>query len=444
MRLFGTDGIRGDAAKYPFDKDTLRRIGRGIAKELASRAGRKIRILTARDTRESGEHIERELSEGASAYVAECVSAGVMTTPGAAYLCGRFGFDAAVVISASHNPFNDNGIKIFLPDGRKLDADGEAAIENSLNEPYISHVGRSMIDVSRVGDFNAAYEDHLRSNLKMSASGLRLVIDCANGAASAIAPAVLRFSGAEVITINDSPNGRNINLNCGSTHIDALRAAVIGRKADLGIAYDGDADRSLFVDENGDILDGDGTLLVLARQLRRSGGLENSTVVATVMSNFGLDAAFNAEKIRLERTAVGDKYVLDRLLSTGSELGGEQSGHIILPKRSLIGDGIMTSILLLEAMLEENLKASELCHGFTRFPQILRSVKVKTKVPFEDLSTVKDVVAAIEKRLEGNGRLVLRYSGTEPLARVMIEGLDRMEIDKMAEELIGAIQKELG
>jgi phosphoglucosamine mutase len=367
-----------------------------------------------------------------------------MTTPGAAFLCGRFGFDAAVVISASHNPFNDNGIKIFLPDGRKLDADGEAAIENSLNEPYIPYVGRSMIDDSRVGEFKAAYEDHLRSNLKMSASGLRLVIDCANGAASAIAPAVFRSSGAEVITINDSPNGRNINLNCGSTHIDALRAAVIAQKADLGIAYDGDADRSLFVDENGDILDGDGTLLVLARQLRRSGGLKNSTVVATVMSNFGLDAAFKAENIKLERTAVGDKYVLDRLLSTGSELGGEQSGHIILPKRSLIGDGIMTSILLLEAMLEENSKASELCRGFTRFPQTLRSVKVKKKVPFDDLSAVKDVVAAIEKRLEGNGRLLLRYSGTEPLARVMIEGLDRMEIEKMAEQLIGAIQKELG
>lgn len=444
MKLFGTDGIRGDAEEFPFDNDTLKRIGRGIAMELSSRAGRKIRILTARDTRESGGRIEHAISEGVSASGSDCVSAGVMTTPGAAYLCGHFGFDAAVVISASHNPFQDNGIKIFLPDGRKLDPAGEDAIERSAEIPDIPNVDGFKVDDSRVDELLSAYVVYLSSNMKMSASGRRIVIDCANGAASAIAPLVFHSSGAAVVAINSSPNGRNINLECGSTHIDTLRAAVIEHQADLGIAYDGDADRSLFVDENGDLIDGDETLLILARKLRRDGGLKNSTVVATVMSNFGLDVAFGAENIRLERTSVGDKYVLERLLATGSELGGEQSGHIILPERSLIGDGIMTSILLLEAMLEQNSAASELGRGFNRFPQVLKAVRVRNKVPFDDIPAIAELATAVEGRLGENGRLVLRYSGTEPLARVMIEGSDQAVIDQMAEQMVAVIKKELG
>jgi phosphoglucosamine mutase len=444
MKLFGTDGIRGEADKFPFDNETLIKIGRGIAGELSRRAARSVRILTARDTRQSGERIECALTAGMSAAAGQCVSAGVLTTPGAAYLCGKFDLDAAVVISASHNPYNDNGIKIFLPSGQKLDAAGEEAIEAALSGGTANAAELLPLDASRTDEFQAAYSEYLSSSLRMSAAGRRIVIDCANGAASGIAPAVFLSAGADVISINDVPDGRNINLNCGSTHIEMLRGAVVENHADLGIAYDGDADRALFVDENGDLIDGDATLLILARQLRRDGGLENSTVIATVMSNLGLNEAFEAENIKLERTAVGDKCVLERLLATGSELGGEQSGHIILPKRSLIGDGIMTSILLLEAMLEEDSKASALCHGFTRYPQILKGVKVGQKLPLEDIPAVAELKAEIEEKLGNNGRLVLRYSGTEPLARVMIEGKDRAEIERMTDDLIAVIGRELG
>lgn len=443
MKLFGTDGIRGEADKFPFDDETLKKIGRGSADELRSRTGRNVRLLTARDTRESGERIETALTSGAVSSGADCVSAGVMTTPGAAYLCGRFGFDAAIVISASHNPYYDNGIKIFLPSGQKLDAAGEASIEAAISVQFDA-IPDPTLDLSKASEFRSAYVEYLSSSLKMPAAGRRIVIDCANGAASDIAPNIFRSSGADVVTINNKPDGRNINLNCGSTHIEGLQAAVLEHSADLGIAYDGDADRALFVGEKGDLIDGDATLLILARQLRKNGGLKNSTVVATVMSNFGLNEAFAADNITLERTAVGDKYVLERLLETGSELGGEQSGHIILPKRSLIGDGIMTSIMLFEAMLEENCSASELCRGFTKYPQVLKGVRVKEKIPLDSVAAVAELRNAIDEGLGDSGRLVLRYSGTEPLARVMIEGKDQAEIDRMADELIAVIGRELG
>ncbi|QQS32502.1 MAG: phosphoglucosamine mutase [Acidobacteriota bacterium] len=443
MKLFGTDGIRGEADKFPFDDATLKQIGRGLADELRSRTGRDVRLLTARDTRESGERIETAITSGAVSAGGTCVSAGVMTTPGAAYLCGKFGFDSAVVISASHNPYHDNGIKIFLPSGQKLDASGEASIEAAISESA-GELADSILDLTREQEFVAAYSDYLRASLKLSGEGRRIVIDCANGAASAIAPQIFLGSGADAVVINDSPDGRNINLGCGSTHIEGLQSAVLEYSADLGIAYDGDADRALFVDEKGDLIDGDATLLILARQLRKNGGLKNATVIATVMSNLGLNEAFAVENISLVRTAVGDKYVLERLLETGSELGGEQSGHIILPKRSLIGDGIMTSILLFEAMLEEDCTASELSHGFRQYPQVLKGVRVKEKIPLDSVYAVSELRKAIEERLGESGRLVLRYSGTEPLARVMIEGKDQAEIDQMADELIAVIGRELG
>jgi phosphoglucosamine mutase len=444
MKLFGTDGIRGDANETPFDDETLRKIGRAIADELARRAGRTVRLITARDTRESGPRIEAALTSGAASAGATCVSAGVMTTPGAAYVCGRFEFDAAIVVSASHNPYHDNGIKIFLPSGRKLDADGEAAIEAAMASDAGITIGRGEIDDSRAPQFRAAYIEHLIERINRSAAGRRIVIDCANGAACGIAPEVFRNSGAEVVVINDEPDGRNINLDCGSTHIRGLQAAVTENSADLGIAYDGDADRALFVNEKGAVIDGDATLLILARQLRKQGGLANSTVIATVMSNLGLNEAFEAENITLERTAVGDKYVLERLIETGSELGGEQSGHIILPQLSLIGDGIMTSILLFDAMLEENCTASELSHGFFQYPQVLKGVRVKEKLPLDEVPAIASLKAAIDEKLGENGRLLLRYSGTEPLARVMIEGKDQTEIEQMADDLIDVIGRELG
>lgn len=443
MKLFGTDGIRGHADEFPFDNETLKQIGREVANELRSRNGRDVRLLTARDTRESGERIETALTSGAVSAAAECISAGVMTTPGAAYLCGEFGFDAAVVISASHNPYYDNGIKIFLPSGQKMDATGEARIEAAISDQPFT-IADSTLDLTKAAEFGSAYVEYLSASLRMPAAGRRVVIDCANGAASGIAPAIFRSAGADVVAINDKPDGRNINLDCGSTHIEGLQAAVIEHSAELGIAYDGDADRALFVDENGNLIDGDATLLILARQLRKNGGLKNSTVVATVMSNLGLNGAFDTENIKLERTAVGDKHVLERLLESGSELGGEQSGHIILPKRSLIGDGIMTSILLFEAMLEENCNASELCRGFTKYPQVLKGIRVKEKVPLDSVAAVAELRNSIDERLGDNGRLVLRYSGTEPLARVMIEGKDQAEIEQMADELISVIGRELG
>lgn len=443
-KLFGTDGIRGEAGVFPLDERTVCAIGRSLAARMADRLGRAARLVTGRDTRESGGWIEREFSRGAVSSWAECVSAGVITTPGVAYLTSEFDLDLGIVISASHNPFYDNGIKAFLPSGRKIDEELECLVEKDIAAGGITSESSITVDDSREGEFRQAYLDRLLAVSKdLRLDGCRIAIDCANGAASSLAPYLFRSLGAEVFAFNDQPDGHNINENCGSLHLDQLQRKARDVKADLGVAFDGDADRALFVDEQGNIVDGDAALWIMAKTLQERGELPSGKVIATVMSNIGLEIALRSRNIELVRTSVGDKYVLEELLRSGAEVGGEQSGHIIFPKRSLVGDGMMTALMVFEATREAGLKFSEMTAGFKRYPQILVNVKVGEKRPFEEVEAIRAAAAEVEKILSGNGRLLLRYSGTENLARVMIEGRDQAEIDGLANSLAQTIEAAL-
>lgn len=413
---------------------------------MAERLGRPARFVTGRDTRESGGWIERELCRGAASAGAECRSAGVITTPGVAFLTSEFDLDLGIVISASHNPFYDNGIKAFLPSGRKIDEELEKFVEMDIAEGAgIAAAGEPFsIDRADEGEFRRVYLDHLAAMTgTFRLDGCRIALDCANGAASNLAPHLFRGLGADVSAFNTQPDGRNINENCGSLHLDQLQRKVLETNADLGVAFDGDADRALFVDEKGSIVDGDGVLWIMAKAMQDRGELASGKVIATVMSNIGLEIALRSRNIELVRTAVGDKYVLDELLRSGAEIGGEQSGHIIFPKRSLVGDGMMTALMVLEARHAAGLKFSEMSAGFRRFPQILVNVKVGEKRPFDEVESIRNASAEVEKILSGNGRLLLRYSGTENLARVMIEGRDQAEIDGLANSLADTIKAAL-
>lgn len=443
-RLFGTDGIRGVAGEFPLDAVTVRMIGTSLARQFELRLGKAPRFVIGRDTRESGSWIEEAIASGASAAGAACESAGVITTPGVAYLTAKLGFDAGIVISASHNPFQDNGIKVFLPDGRKLDDATERAIEADIANGVEAGTDATTSAESseHLAEYQAEYLQHLRDGVpELSLAGKKIVIDCANGAASHLAPKLFESLGANAIAIHNEPNGVNINEDCGSTHIDDLREAVVVHRADLGIAFDGDADRSLFVDENGEIVDGDATLWIIAQKLHNSGTLKAEKVMATVMSNIGLEKALDSIGVELVRTDVGDKYVLAELLNSGASIGGEQSGHIIFPEIGLVGDGMMTALLLLDAVGDRTL--SEATAGFTQYPQILVNVKVAKKVPFDELAAVVAAKTEIERELHGEGRLLLRYSGTENLARVMIEGAEQDEIEQMAHRLADVIMQSL-
>ena len=446
-KLFGTDGIRGIAGSFPLDDSTLLAIGRSLSQQYRSQLGRTVRFVTGRDTRESGDRIERAFHAGAVADGAECRSAGIITTPGVAFVTRHFEFDAGIVISASHNPYEDNGIKIFTPDGKKIGEEIERSIERDIHEaiPSTGGPGEFKVDDSNAAEFQATYADHFAEEFNdLHLEGFRMAIDCANGAASYLAPGLFRRLGADVIAFNDRPDGRNINKDCGSLHLEHLQAKVVAEKSDLGVAFDGDADRALFVDEKGIIVDGDATLWIMAQFLRDRGGLANNTVVATVMTNIGLEIALTSVGLKLVRTPVGDKYVLDELIRTGSELGGEQSGHVIFPKESLVGDGMMTTLFMLEAIKAKQKPFSEMTTGFSRYPQILVNVNVREKKPFEELDEVTAASREIEDQLDGKGRLLLRYSGTENLARVMIEGKDQAEIERQANSLADVIRTTLG
>jgi phosphoglucosamine mutase len=371
----------------------------------------------------------------------------VITTPGVAFITGRFDFDAGIVISASHNPYRDNGIKIFLPDGKKVGDDVEKTIEKAVHESISieSGAGEVEFDESRALTFQFEYSKHLISEVEgLSLPKIKIVVDCANGAASDFAPSLFRSLGADVVALHATPDGCNINENCGSLHLEHLQKAVVDERADFGVAFDGDADRALFVDEKGNIVDGDGTLWIMAQFLRDKGGLANDTVIATVMSNIGLEIALASRGLTLVRTPVGDKYVLEELLKSGSELGGEQSGHVIFPKESLVGDGMMTALFMLAALRSKDGHFSELSSGFVRYPQVLVNVHVKEKKPFDDVDEIATASKKIEAQLEGEGRLLLRYSGTENLARVMIEGKDQTRIEEQANGLADVIRASLG
>ena len=446
--LFGTDGIRGEAGKFPLDSPTVTAIGFSLAEHLAEREPNP-QIIIGRDTRESGDSIEKALIEGANKAGVECLSAGVITTPGVAFLTRKHSASAGVVISASHNPYQDNGIKIFAPSGKKMDDSVERMIEADIFAGELSPSTRSnpapsppeLQDKLRQ-EYLSFLADEIGKDLHLV--GLKMVIDCANGASSALAPVLFARLGAKVTAINAAPDGRNINRDCGSLHIDSLRKQVVDERADLGVAFDGDADRSLFIDNKGNFVDGDETLWALASHLQSHGKLKDNTVVATVMSNIGLEIAFRSAGIQLVRTDVGDKYVLEKLLELGASLGGEQSGHIIMPELSLAGDGMITALCLLRALRESRKTLAEITAGFRQYPQILVNVKVREKVPFAELPSVQAAVSEVEELLSQKGRLLLRYSGTERLARVMIEGEHQHQIEEYAAKIAGAIEREIG
>lgn len=462
--------MRGEAGVFPLDAGTLRTVGRSLALRLGERLGRSPRIVTGRDTRESGEWIESAFAEGARGTGAQVEAAGVITTPGVAYLARTLPADAGIVVSASHNPYRDNGIKIFAPDGRKLDDATERLIESDIYAEF-EKVARAYDDKEVKANAGGAGEsgaradeggaeengrsaDALRSlyleylayevGAGLSLEGLTVVVDCANGAASRLAPALLSRLGARVVSINDSPDGRNINLDCGSLHTEHLRRRVVEEGAHLGVAFDGDADRSLFADARGRLVDGDATMWVLAKLMQSRGELTGDRVVATVMSNIGLELALRSRGVELLRADVGDKYVLEELMRTGAALGGEQSGHVIFPRVSLAGDGMITTLKLLRAVREEGRPLDELTEGFERYPQVLVNVRVREKRPFEEVEELARAAREVGARLEGRGRLLLRYSGTEPLARVMIEGPGQEEIETLAGELAEVIRRTLG
>jgi phosphoglucosamine mutase len=445
-KLFGTDGIRAVAGQSPLDAPTVYAIGLALARTLAAKTSTP-RVLLGMDTRESSEWIAATLTAGLTAGGALVESAGVITTPAIAFLAHTHGFAAGVVISASHNPWQDNGIKLFGPDGYKLPDAVELAIEEEifrqlagLTAPPQQAVPPKVNEADR-----AEYVRFLLASVPgLSLDGRRVVIDCANGAASSVAPQLFADLGGEVIITHASPDGRNINEACGALHPEAVAAQVKHHHASMGITFDGDADRALFADENGRVVNGDAVLLLAGRDLQARGLLTNSTVVATTMSNMGLEAALKRSGIRMLRAAVGDKYVLEQMISTGAALGGEQSGHIIFTGRSTTGDGLLTALLLLDIIHRSGQSLAELVADLKVFPQVIVNVKVREKKPLEGIPAVAAAIHAAETELADSGRVVIRYSGTEALARVMIEAESEPLMRHHADTIAAAIRTELG
>jgi phosphoglucosamine mutase len=442
-RLFGTDGVRGTAGRYPLDPATVRRLGAALVRVLPRR-GSPVRLLIGRDTRESGTWIEAELAHGAASEGATVVSAGVVPTPAIAYLARFSGHDAGVMISASHNPFEDNGIKVFSGRGEKFSELAERQVEALVANEGWQAAGGPAGEVPR-SDQMDAYLDHLRAVAPEAAAlkGLKLVIDCANGATTCVAPALFRGLGFDVTAIGHEPDGRNINLGCGSTHPEQLAGTVVSTGAHLGVAFDGDGDRAILVDHLGRIINGDAVLLMCARQLQREGRLRNNSLVATVMSNIGLEMALRDLGVGLVRCPVGDKYVMEEMLARGLSLGGEQSGHIIFADYLFTGDGLCTALNVLRTMALTGRSLRELASDLVDYPQVLVNVRVREKVDLASLPAVAAVMADVERRLAGQGRLLVRYSGTEPLLRVMLEGRNETEIREWANEIAEAVKGRL-
>jgi phosphoglucosamine mutase len=446
MKLFGTDGIRGKAGTAPLEPETVARVGAALVKTFAAddpKGAAPHRFVIGRDTRESGTWIEDELARGLSAEGAIVVSAGVVPTPAIAYLARTEGFDAGIVISASHNPYEDNGIKVFGGSGTKLTEQLEASVERIVANDWWS-VRPEPGEIER-HDLSSHYVQHLREIMKSAGplTGSRIVVDCANGATVPIAPKLFRFLGFDVETIGTSPNGRNINLDCGSTHLEALSTAVVASKARLGIAFDGDGDRALFVDHTGKVVDGDAVLLIAAIYLNERGRLPGPAVVATVMSNIGLEIALRDRGIELVRTAVGDKYVMEEMVKRGYTLGGEQSGHIIFSEHLFTGDGLATALNVLRIMADTGKELSELAGQLVTYPQVLVNVRVKQRADLSSVPAIASLMKTVEERLAGSGRLLVRYSGTEPLLRIMLEGKDDGEIKQWADQIANVVRENL-
>lgn len=460
MKLFGTDGIRGKAGHAPLIPETVARVGAALVHAFnrepatGSREPEKHRFVIGRDTRESGTWIEDELARGLKSEGATVVSAGVVPTPAIAYLARTEGFDAGIVISASHNPYEDNGIKVFGGAGTKLTAQLEASVEgivadDSWSVPqrheHASLRRREDTSAREATDLSMHYVQHLLEIMKSAGplTGSHIVVDCANGATVPIAPTLFRDLGFDVQTIGTSPNGRNINLDCGSTHLGALSKAVVASGARLGIAFDGDGDRALFVDHHGKIVDGDAVLLMSAIYLKERGRLPGPAVVATVMSNIGLEIALRDRGIEMVRTAVGDKYVMEEMVTRGFSLGGEQSGHVIFSDHLFTGDGLATALNVLRIMADTNKELSELAGALVTYPQVLVNVRVKQKTDLHTVPAIADAMKRVEDRLAGNGRLLVRYSGTEPLLRIMLEGKDDGDIKQWANDIADVVRAQL-
>jgi len=442
-RLFGTDGVRGKAGQYPLDHATVRRLGGAVVRALPH-GTTSPRILVGRDTRESGSWIEAELAHGAAAEGATIISAGVVPTPAVAYLTRASGYDLGIVISASHNPFEDNGIKVFSGRGEKFTEDVERHVEAIIADPgWRTADGdpRPLAATQRV----EPYLDHLRVVFPEVASlgPFKLAIDCANGATTPVAPQLFMGLGIELVVIADEPDGHNINLRCGSTHPEVLAKTVVERDCDMGVAFDGDGDRAIFVDHRGQVVNGDAVLLMCARQLQREGRLAGNTIVATVMSNIGLEIACRDSGIEMVRTAVGDKYVMEEMLKRGATLGGEQSGHVIFSDYLYTGDGLCTALNVLRTVAMTGRTLSDLASDLTNYPQVLLNVRVRERVDLKTVAPVAEAIARVEERVEGQGRLLIRYSGTEPLLRVMIEGKNQDEIGAWAQEIVDAVNSHL-
>jgi phosphoglucosamine mutase len=461
MKLFGTDGIRGKAGHSPLVPETVARVGAALVKTMIANdpshhhpttqsprrggPGHRLRYVIGRDTRESGTWIEEELARGLTAEGASVVSAGVVPTPAIAYLARTEGFDAGIVISASHNPYEDNGIKVFGGAGTKLTEQLESSVERSVADQSWSvpqQPGRIEHDDQDLADH---YRQHLLEIMKHAGplAGAKIVIDCANGATAPIAPALFEQLGFDVETIGVSPNGRNINLDCGSTHLDGLARSVVATRARFGVAFDGDGDRALFVDHEGNIVDGDAILLMAAVYLKERGRLPGPAVVATVMSNIGLEIALRDRGIELVRTAVGDKYVMEEMVKRGFALGGEQSGHVIFSDHLFTGDGLATALNVLRIMADTGKQLSELAAQLVTYPQVLVNVRVKQKTDLATVPAIADTMQKVEQGLAGNGRLLVRYSGTEPLLRIMLEGKDQGTIRAWADEIASAVRANL-
>ena len=445
-KLFGTDGIRAVAGQAPLDSATIYAIGLALAHTLKA-ATPAPRVLLGMDTRESSEWIAATLTAGLTAGGASVENAGVITTPAVAHLTHVHGFGAGIVISASHNPWEDNGIKLFGPDGFKLPDSTELQIETEIFAQLAANTAPpAALHAPSVNESDRTeYIRFLLASVPgLSLDNHRIVIDCANGAASAVAPQLFADLGGQVIVTHASPTGRNINLGCGALHPEVVAAEVAAHQASIGITFDGDADRVLFADETGKVVNGDAVLLLAGRDLHARGLLANATVVATTMSNMGLEAALGRSGIAMLRAPVGDKYVLEQMLATGATLGGEQSGHIIFSGRSTTGDGLLTALLVLDIIHRSGKSLAELTADLKNFPQCIVNVKVREKKPLDTIPAVVAAIAAADEALAGTGRVVIRYSGTEALARVMIEAEDHGQMTHHAEAIAGAIRAELG
>src|SRR5258708_14542059 len=451
-QLFGTDGIRGVAGEFPLTAESTFLIGRALGHDLL-RSNPKARVVIGQDTRESSGRIADRVALGLCSCNVETHSAGVITTPGVAYLARSRKFDAGVVISASHNPWTDNGIKVFSGDGFKLPDSHELAIEKEifslLQRPEAHTEPESKPAPTLPGEHSlrANYIEWLAKNAQSDLSGLRVLVDCANGAATAEAPDLLRACGIQATFIHSAPDGKKMNANCGALHPETVGKKIgeANGAYDLGVTFDGDADRALFSDASGRVVNGDGVLLLVARDMLLRGLLSGATVVATTMSNMGLEIALSRSAIRMLRANVGDKYVLEEMMKTGATLGGEQSGHIIFRDgEATTGDGLLTALRVMEIMARTERPLAELISDLKVFPQRIQNIRVREKVPFDQVPPVKDAIDAAQRELNGNGRIVVRYSGTEALARVMVEADSEEKMNALTDGITGAIRAALG